>query len=162
MPSPFSQSSQNTLAQYQPDGVSPFHAVIPAVYGLYWDKQQAVDEQDAGPGSVVLLLSLQSAWDLEDISLMLHDRGMIQPKPSCSYILACLSTDALIPPHAPELLQPCTHCFWQPHCTFALLPQIPSHSSSLLKAFKHQALQVGLAEDSLYISASTASLSSLL
>lgn len=43
--------------------------------GLHRDHQQAVDEQDPGTGSMVLLLSLQSAWDLEDMSPMRHDRG---------------------------------------------------------------------------------------
>lgn len=90
--------------------------------GLYWDNQEAADEQGPGPGFVVLLLSLQSAWDLEDTLLMLHDRGMRQPKSSCSYILPCLNTDPLTPPHAPQLLQPHTHCFPQLHHPFALLP----------------------------------------
>lgn len=56
--------------------------IFPSGSGLHWDNQQAVDEQGPGPGFVVLLLSLQSAWDLEDTLPMLHDRGIRQPKPS--------------------------------------------------------------------------------
>lgn len=36
--------------------------------GLYNDNQKAMDKQDPDLGSVVLLLSLQPAWDLEDIA----------------------------------------------------------------------------------------------
>lgn len=139
MPSPLPQSSQDsTFAQYQ-----PMFTIFIAVR-IWAPLGQTVRSGWAGPGpsSVVLLLSLQSGRDFEDILLMLYNKGMRAktklllhlallhhwPTYSIIYSRAALSKDPLV--FAASVLI----------CSLTLNP---SHSSSLLKAFQQNHCKCG-------------------
>lgn len=161
MPSPF--SPRKTFTQYQPDGVSHFHAVIPTV--RIWAPLGLL----ASSGWAAPWLWLWCCFSLFSLLGILkihcpHFMTETWDSQKETVPISCL-VSALTHSFHPMPQNCSNHIptgFFQLHCSFAFLSQIPSHSSSLMKAFRHQPLQVGLAGDRLYISASTASLSSLL